>query len=323
MNIQAGAKTDLSRLCCWVAKHVEAIKKIIDEQKINPKIIGIIIGNYKNSETLDKKFALLLQYAPKLIELQYSNDQIAALIFKQSRYQKEVLDLLIKNTAWLSIENKFYTHEKLVEIALSSNHDINLFCKFIHYNYPRLDNETEKCSKITKIGASKHRAKKHPRLDAQIIEIDNHIPALSDNAFSDNAFNVSYANTHLAGRLFANHAANFQNHLITPDVLINEMISNIDDSVIFEEEKMRDLENINIPEISTNPISALDLQFDELFSVSENSYDEKHPDQVASRTHCSMFYNQSKTTENSFSSTDRRKNHEDEKVTSVKRFKSS
>ena len=109
--------------------------------------------------------------------------------------------MLIKNTAWLSIENKFYTHEKLVEIALSSKHVINFFFKFIH----RLKNETKNCSKRSEIAASEHRAKKHPRLDAQIIEIDDDIPALSDNAF-----NVSYANTPLAGRLFANPAANIQ-----------------------------------------------------------------------------------------------------------------
>ena len=200
------SKIDLSRICCWVAKHVEAIKKIIDEQKINPKIIGIIIGNNKKSETLDKKFALLLQYAPKLIELQYSNDQIAALIFKQSRYQKEVLDLLIKNTAWLSIENKFYTHEQLVEIALSSKQNISRFLSIVHSDYPRLESETKKCSKRSELGASDHQSNKYPRLDAEIIEINDDIPVLSNNTV-----NVTYANTHLAGRLFADLLTDFQN----------------------------------------------------------------------------------------------------------------
>ena len=61
------SKKILSSICTWMAKHFDALKKIIDEQKINPKIIGIIIGKNKTKETLDKKFELLLQYAPSLI----------------------------------------------------------------------------------------------------------------------------------------------------------------------------------------------------------------------------------------------------------------
>ena len=71
-------------------------------------------------------------------------------------------------------------------------------------------------------------------------------------------------------------------HSLSTDILINQMISNLDDNIFFEGDQHIDWGNLNNLELPINLTFAEVLQFNELFSPNKASYEEKQPDQVAS-----------------------------------------